>query len=237
VAVGEEPRRACAPAPDFRAGTTSAEILLWNPLRDRLRAIRTSCHVAWMNGVLRSGRAAALARRLRHGFRATGAGSTRRHGTAAHLPALRRQIVLRRPSTRARCFLVRRPPPLLAISRCFSGDIDAKPRRSLRSFIMSALLCVPVLTSRGALAKAPAQDVSTIGSGRAIAGSRAVAATRMKLQSPCHHPSRHRPCLLGIHAICARGAGRLKLALQWFATEGLVSSSECIRDVLAAQVR
>ena len=35
--------------------------------------------------------------------------------------------------------LVRRPfwwaarPPLLAISRCFSGDIDAKPRRSLRS--------------------------------------------------------------------------------------------------------
>src|SRR5205085_11341891 len=26
-------------------------------------------------------------------------------------------------------------PPLLAISRCFSGDIDAKPRRSLRSVL------------------------------------------------------------------------------------------------------
>jgi hypothetical protein len=29
-------------------------------------------------------------------------------------------------------------PPLLAISRCFSGDIDANPRRSLRSPLFTA---------------------------------------------------------------------------------------------------
>src|SRR4029077_1389337 len=36
-------------------------------------------------------------------------------------------------------------PPLLAISRCFSADIDANPRRSLRSPVVTAQpsVCLP----------------------------------------------------------------------------------------------
>src|SRR3989442_656452 len=37
-------------------------------------------------------------------------------------------------------------PPLLAISRCFSADIDANPRRSLRSVVITARPSVCLLT-------------------------------------------------------------------------------------------
>src|SRR5205085_2191779 len=55
-------------------------------------------------------------------------------------------------------------PPLLAISRCFSGDIDAKPRRSLRSAVLTgrppfSLLVHPHTV---ALRSAPAHDKGTL---------------------------------------------------------------------------
>ncbi len=143
-------------------------------------------------------------------------------------------------------------PPLLAISRCFSGDIDAKPRRSLRSFVMSALLYLPVLPLGGRHTRRStlSQRQHNIGSGvrfgrRILYGQRRRLVERcfrrlvlvvvrlprvrhdeLKLQSPCHCLSRRQRCLLGIQACGGATLGSHLPMLQQFATEGLAASSD-----------
>jgi hypothetical protein len=69
-------------------------------------------------------------------------------------------------------------PPLLAISRCFSGDIDAKPRRSLRSLVSTFISSVSKTRKprrrRGPESPAAAGDPVHEGDAARQSGSRAI---------------------------------------------------------------